>query len=590
MNGFNTPVFSEPATAANPSQSFLNPTEGLFSANPSQSFLSPMEGLFNTPVFSESATSANPFQSFLSGAQGLFQSFGSPILGTAAIMNAYNNLGGIGTAAQQGAQAIANQQLEQTQFQPFGLTTGTGSSFGYDPQTGNATITISGPEQTAQALGLNRYNELMQMDPEGAGRMVGLGNTLATQGENRLAIDPAGMGDLKTASEAAFGMGEEFRTKAQYEPSDINLMRFKFADQVPGLLSQQPSAAIGQLGQQALGLGASGLATTAPQDVEALRRQYRGLASQSAQDVLTPTGAREQDVYSRIRATQLGEEERQRLQLEERLANQGRLGVRTSMFGGTPEQFAMAKAQEEAQNQASLMAIQQAQSERQQALGTAQTLGGMFGQQAGLSNTLQSAAQQRATQLSQLGLSANQIESQLRSEGLGRASTAAAQSASLAQTSGALQAQKAGLDLQYTGLGANLAQQRQAMDAANQAQALQALQMSQGMYTGAEALRGAQQQRAAAALSSAYVPQAQALHALQATSLFPQLQQRGQLQGAGLYGEAAMGGLEALLASGIGQANMMGQLGTGLLTGSMGGGSGGSGGFSLQDLLDLLGR
>ena len=542
---------------------------------------------FNTPVFSAPATAANPFQSFLSGAQGLFESFGGPVLGTAAIMNAYNNLGSIGTAAQQGAQTIANQQLEQTQFQPFGLTTGTGSTFGYDPQTGYATIGISPPEQTAQALGLNRYNELMQMDPEGAGRMVGLGNTLATQGESQLAIDPAGMSDLKSASEATFDMGDLFRTKAQYEPSDINLMRFQFADQVPGLLSQQPSAAIGQLGQQALGLGASGLATTAPQDVEALRRQYRDLASISAQDVLTPTGAREQDVYNRIRATQSGEEQRQRLQLEERLANQGRLGVRTSMFGGTPEQLAMAKAQEEAQNQASLMAMQQAQREQQQALGTAQTLGGMFGQQAGLSNTLQSAAQQRAAQLSQLGLSANQIESQLRSEGLGRASTAAAQSGSLAQTAGALQAQKAGLDLQYTGLGANLAQQRQALDAANQAQALQALQMSQGMYTGAEALRGAQQQRAAQALSSAYVPQAQALQALQATSMFPQLQQRGQLYGAGLFGEASMGGLEAMLGAGIGQANLMGQVGTGLLSGSMNSGNDRSWYETIKDALGI---
>jgi hypothetical protein len=75
---------------------------------------------------------------------------------------------------------------------------------------------------------------------------------------------------------------------------------------------------------------------------------------------------REQEVYDRIRATQLGEEERERLGLEERLFNQGRMGVRTSMFGGTPEQFAMSKAQAEAQNQASLMAIQQAQAEQQQ--------------------------------------------------------------------------------------------------------------------------------------------------------------------------------------------------------------------------------
>jgi len=79
-----------------------------------------------------------------------------------------------------------------------------------------------------------------------------------------------------------------------------------------------------------------------------------------------PMADREQEVYDRIRATQLGEEERQRLALEERLFNQGRMGVQTSMFGGTPEQFAMSKAQAEAQNQASLMAIQQAQAEQQQ--------------------------------------------------------------------------------------------------------------------------------------------------------------------------------------------------------------------------------
>ena len=510
-------------------------------------------------------------EDFITGAQGLFDAFGAPILGAGAVMGAYNRLGGIGESAQQGAQAIANQQLAQTQFQPFGLTTSTGSSFGYDPVTGQADFSIAGVEKQAQNLGLTTFNQLMGSDPEGAARMVGLGDTLASTGETILGQQAFGIPQAELASGQAYGMGQQFMRGAQTQPMDINLLRGQFAGQVPGMLAQQPSQQIGALGSQALSLGARGLQTTAPQDVEALRRQYGALAGQAAQDVLMPTGAREQDVYNRIRATQLGEEERQQLALEERLASQGRLGVRTSMFGGTPEQLALSKARESAQNQASLMAMQQAQQERQQALGTAQTLGGMFGQQAGLSNTLQSAAQQRAAQLSQLGLSANQIESQLRSEGLGRAATAAGQAGSLAQIAGGLQAQQAGLGLQYTGLGSTLAQQRQALDVANQAQALQALQASQGMYTGAEALRGAQQQRAAQALASAYVPQAQAMQALQASSLFPQLQQRGQLQGAGLFGEASMGGLEALLASGVGQANLMGQVGTGLLSGSMGG-------------------
>ena len=86
----------------------------------------------------------------------------------------------------------------------------------------------------------------------------------------------------------------------------------------------------------------------------------------------TDTATREQEVFDRMRATMLPEEERQRLALEERLANQGRLGVRTSMFGGTPEQLALAQAQEEAKNKAMLGAMEFAGAEqvRQSQLGT----------------------------------------------------------------------------------------------------------------------------------------------------------------------------------------------------------------------------
>jgi hypothetical protein len=315
-------------------------------------------------------------------------------------------------------------------------------------------------------------------------------------------------------------------------------IRAKLAD--PRAYQQAPT--IGEFGQQALGMGAAGLGAQAPADIEALRRQYAGLAGQAAQDVLTPAAAREASVYERIRATQRPEEERQRLALEERLAQQGRLGVRTAMFGGTPEQLALSQAQEEAQNRASLAAIQQAQAERQQALGTAQTLGGLFGQQAGLSSQLQSAAQQRAAQLSQLGLSAQQIESQLQSEGLGRAATSAQQAAQLAQLAGGLQAQQAGLGAQYAGLGSQLAMQ----DLAAQQ---------------------AQQQLALGALTGSYIPQTQLLAAQQAAQLYPQLQQRGQLFGAGQFGETSMAGLEARLVAEQARANLLGGIGSGILGG-----------------------
>ena len=112
-----------------------------------------------------------------------------------------------------------------------------------------------------------------------------------------------------------------------------------------------------------------------------------GLMSQAQQASLDAgsmdRGAREQQVYEQLRALQSPEEERQRLALENRLSSQGRLGVSTAQYGGTPEQLAMAKAQAEGQNQASLMAMQQSGAEQQQALQRASGLqgltSGMFG-------------------------------------------------------------------------------------------------------------------------------------------------------------------------------------------------------------------
>ena len=145
------------------------------------------------------------------------------------------------------------------------------------------------------------------------------------------------------------------------------------------LQSALESEALARFGSAPMSLGQIGGAA----------EQALGVGGQFMGQVGMPMGAREQEVYDRIRATQLGEEERQRLALEERLAGQGRLGVRTAMFGGTPEQFALSQAQEEAQSRASLAAIQQAQAEQQQqaAIGSQFTgLGaGLLSQQQALS-------------------------------------------------------------------------------------------------------------------------------------------------------------------------------------------------------------
>lgn len=112
--------------------------------------------------------------------------------------------------------------------------------------------------------------------------------------------------------------------------------------------------------------------------LSAQQQQLQDLLGSGAQgffsSAMAPTANREQDVYEAIRATQRPEEQRNALALQEQLSNQGRLGVRTNMFGGTSEQLALAKAQEEAKNTAALMAMQQAQTQQAQDA----SLGGQF--------------------------------------------------------------------------------------------------------------------------------------------------------------------------------------------------------------------
>ena len=95
-------------------------------------------------------------------------------------------------------------------------------------------------------------------------------------------------------------------------------------------------------------------------------------------------GGAQQDIFSQLQALRQPEQERQRLALEERLFNQGRTGVRTSMFGGTPEQFAMEKAIQEQQAADALMARQQAGAEQQQRAGLIAQALGLGGQQQAL--------------------------------------------------------------------------------------------------------------------------------------------------------------------------------------------------------------
>ena len=102
----------------------------------------------------------------------------------------------------------------------------------------------------------------------------------------------------------------------------------------------------------------------------------------------TQRASREADIFQRLEAMQAPERERAGLQLEERLFGQGRGGVRTSMFGGTPEQLALNKAIQEQRAGSAISAMEQARAE--QALQSQQTLAGLgeFANRMGLAGEL----------------------------------------------------------------------------------------------------------------------------------------------------------------------------------------------------------
>jgi hypothetical protein len=138
-----------------------------------------------------------------------------------------------------------------------------------------------------------------------------------------------------------------------------------------------------------------------------------GTREQSLISMLTGGGGagREAEVFNQLEALQAPSRERERLALENRLFNQGRSGVSTSMFGGTPEQLAQNKAIEESRASSALGALDFTQ--REQAQTSGQTLQGL---QQGL---------QESQLFGQLGLDGRQQALAEALGGTGSAATAA---------------------------------------------------------------------------------------------------------------------------------------------------------------------
>ena len=218
------------------------------------------------------------------------------------------------------------------------------------------------------------------------------------------------------------------------------------ADKLSGMLEFQPytvtSATGGQFGMSRdpeTGQMSYNLATS-PEE-QTFQKQAMEDAEMFFGQARTPVDQREQQVYNRMLTAMSPEQERQKLALEQRMASQGRLGVSTAQFGGTPEQLAMAKAQSEAQNQAMLNAMQFAgqEQQRQSQLGTGMLAAG-YVPQAQLLNALQpgmtAAERQRQSLSQQAGAYGETYASGLQAllqSGLGQADLAGGLGSSIAE-------------------------------------------------------------------------------------------------------------------------------------------------------------
>lgn len=300
------------------------------------------------------------------------------IAGTLLTGEAYDRLSDVGREAEAAAMGLAERGLAGSQFKPFTVTTPTGAMFttrmGGQPSMGQFMPPTSGmPAEIPQPIG-----QPSMMLPPGMGIQQSL--------KPLPYIDT--MPVLQGPTE------EEMRADRQrfLAMSPDQIRQFEDLGGISPLSPQvmpQPTSGGLEVGM-----------TLSPQE-QALQQQLFGGAGGFFGQAMQPTVSREQAIFERMRAAQRPEEERQRLALEERLAAQGRLGTSSAAYGGaTPEQLAMATAQEEARTRSMLGAMQQAQAEQAQQAGLGQQfLGASYLPQAQLLAAAQPA--QRMAELQQ---------------------------------------------------------------------------------------------------------------------------------------------------------------------------------------------
>ena len=112
--------------------------------------------------------------------------------------------------------------------------------------------------------------------------------------------------------------------------------------------------------------GPEGGTSTLSPDLQQMMSRLQEGAGMFYNRGLADTGDRAAQITAQMEAALAPQRERERLALEQRLLGQGRLGVSTAAYGGTPEQLALAKAMEEQRAVNAVNARNQAMNEQLQ--------------------------------------------------------------------------------------------------------------------------------------------------------------------------------------------------------------------------------
>lgn len=303
------------------------------------------------------------------------------------------SIGRTGDNATATMSTLGDKLQSETTFKGYGVTSGLGSSsVGAD-----GTTTLGVGPNAALAGGVNDY-------AAGTGAMTDAQNMLRVGGHNPYA--DAGYANMNQAA-----AGASANATNPYASTAMNAM----TGAQSGLMNQQT--------------GAFGAADR--------------LRAQALQD----RAGREQEIYNRSMAMQQAGLDANRAQTNAQEYAAGRGGVMGSQFGGSGEDAAMARAQAQAQNQASFAAMNQASQEQMQQAQMANMFGSQGMQAAGLGNQIGLGMNQAGVANAQLGQAAAGLQNQI---GMGM-NQAGYQNAMLGQSAagqlGSLGAQQAGLGL-----------------------------------------------------------------------------------------------------------------------------------------------